>query len=341
MMVQVQEETDGAAWDAFVQAHPDATGNHRWIWREITRDVFRHRSAYLSARDETGIVGVLPLVIFRSVIWGRFLVSVPYLNKGGLLARDSDVERVLVAAAQTVAERERASFIEFRHRAQRPFLAATRSHKVSMELDLEPTEESQWSRFDTKLRNQIRKGMKSGLTVDVGRAEMADDFYAVFSQNMRDLGTPVYPRKLFEHVLERIESARAVIVRLGERPVGAGITIPFRDEVELPWASSIRAFNHVSVNNVLYWEVLRQAIGSAARRFDFGRSTPGDGPFNFKAQWGASPTPLYWQYSLAPGAAPPDFNPHSSKYAIAVGAWKRLPLSLACRLGPPIVRFIP
>ncbi|MBN8899618.1 MAG: hypothetical protein J0H57_01170 [Rhodospirillales bacterium] len=88
----------------------------------------------------------------------------------------------------------------------------------------------------------------------------------------------------------------------------------------------------------MYWEVMRRAADRGCRMFDFGRSKTGTGAFAFKHNWGFEPTPLAYRYRLAPGAAIPDHNPLNPKYRLFIAAWKRLPLALANRLGPPLVR---
>jgi hypothetical protein len=75
--------------------------------------------------------------------------------------------------------------------------------------------------------------------------------------------------------------------------------------------------------------------------FDFGRSTPGEGTFKFKEQWGAEPVPLHWEYWLASGDDLPDQSPKNPKFRLAIESWKHLPLWLANAAGPRIVRGIP
>ncbi len=341
-MLVVREETDRIAWDEYVTAHPASTPYHLWLWKGVVEDVFRHRTAYLAARDGESIVGVLPLVVMRSALFGRFVVSMPFVTGGGILARDPETERSLAAAAEGFARRQDAAFIEYRHHTYREFLEPTRTHKVTLVLKLAADEDQQWRQFDAKLRNHIRKGQKLGVTVRAGGIEELDAFYYAFAKNMRDLGTPVYPRGLFQSVVGDFgSSARVLIARLGNAITGGAVAIRFRDTLEVPWASSLREYRPSCANSCLYWEAVRLALREGARRFDFGRSSIGDGSYQFKIQWGAKPVPLYWQYWLASGAGPPNFDPNAAKYRTATALWRRMPLFLASRLGPRIVRFIP
>jgi FemAB-related protein (PEP-CTERM system-associated) len=199
-----------------------------------------------------------------------------------------------------------------------------------------------WDRIDRKARNQVRKAQKSELTTARGGAELVPEFYTVFARNMRDLGTPVYGRRLFDEVLRAFpDRAKIIVVRLKNEPVAAGFTIRTRDMVEIPWASSIREFNHLCPNHLLYWHALETAVEEGATVFDFGRSTPDEGTFKFKEQWGAEPLPLHWEYCLREGDALPDTSPKNRKYRLMIETWKRLPLWAANMAGPRIVRDIP
>jgi FemAB-related protein (PEP-CTERM system-associated) len=180
------------------------------------------------------------------------------------------------------------------------------------------------------------------LTASAGGAERLDDFYRVFARNMRDLGTPVYPRRFFDETLKNFPDRAAIVaVELNGQTIAAGLTLTFRDTVEVPSASSLRAHRALCPNHLMYWTVIRQAIGAGLRNLDFGRSTPDQGTYHFKRQWGAEASPLAWEYALVGSTAVPDRNPANGKFHTAIEAWRRLPLSFANVLGPRIVRFLP
>lgn len=337
----IEECTDPQKWDAFVDRHPDSTGYHLWAWKGVFEHVFDHKTTYLSAERDGAICGVLPLVRFRSPLFGRFLVSLPFVNYGGVVADDDGAAHALVARAASLARRDRAKHVELRHRGRRFEALAPKEHKVSMLLPLPSTTDELWAGLDRKVRNQVRKAEKSGLSVEIGGLEHIDDFYRVYAQNMRDLGTPVYARRLFAEVMTRFpDRTRLVVIASNRVPVAAGLTWQWRDTIEVPWASSLRAYNAMSPNNLLYWTILQQAIGSGATVLDFGRSTPNEGTFHFKRQWGAQPLPLCWEYDLIDGALP-DQSPKNPKFHLAIEAWKRLPLPIANLIGPRLVRSIP
>ena len=350
LSVSIAVEGDRAAWDAFVAARdttargaaPEAeaaTGYHEWAWRGVFTRAFAHTPVYLTARRGGAIEGVLPLVEIRSRLFGRSLTALPFVNYGGVVADTDEAARALVDAAGAEARARRSRHVEIRHIGRRFPDLPCRQHKVSMWLRLAP---GLWDGFDRKVRNQVRKAEKSGLAAVTGGAELLAEFYAVFARNMRDLGTPVYSRRLFEEVLSAFpDRARITVVRLGARPVAAGVTYRSGLRVEIPWASSLREHNNLCPNHLLYWHALQAAQAGGAEIFDFGRSTPHEGTYKFKAQWGAVPVPLHWEYVLPAGGDPPDQSPRNPKFQAAIAAWQRCPLWLANALGPRIVGSIP
>ena len=340
--VEISSATDGAAWDAYVEQHPDGTSDHLWAWQEVFRSVFGHDCTYLVARRQGTLCGVLPLVRFKSLLFGRFVVSLPFLNYGGALASDDESLARLIDAARAAGREFGASHVELRHRRKLTPDLPHRQHKVGMTLGLAATADLLWKEIDRKIRNQVRKAQKEGLTGAEGGPELVEDFYHVFARNMRDLGTPVYSRRLFSETLRLFpDRARIHVIRREGQTIAAGVTIRFRDTALVPWASSLREFRHLSANVLLYWTMLERAVAGGVRTFDFGRSSPGGGTHHFKQQWGAAETPLHWEYVLLTLAEPPDQGPQNPRFSLAVAGWKRLPIWLANAAGPPIVRNVP
>jgi FemAB-related protein (PEP-CTERM system-associated) len=340
--ISVTDDPSEREWNAFIERHPDATPDHQWQWRQVFENVFSQKCAYLAARRGDEVIGVLPLVLFRSMLFGRFAVSVPYLNYGGLLATDAQAVGPLVARATEIAKEFGASHIELRHQRRELSAHPSREHKVRMTLGLPATSAELWSRLDRKVRNQIRKAQKESLTTLSGGSELVDEFYGVFAENMRDLGTPVYSIELFRETTRVFsDRCRIHVVRRGDQCLAASVTVRFRDLVIVPWASSTRQYRHLCPNMLLYWSMLERSIETGAASFDFGRSTRGAGTHLFKAQWGASETVLHWEYVLINRESAPDQGTGNRKLAAATKAWKRLPLGVANRLGPWIVGNIP
>ncbi len=332
---------DASAWNGYVNGHPEATAYHRWAWRDVFLSAFSHESIYLVAQDDSHIVGALPLVEFRSHLFGTFAVSLPFVNYGGVIANGDLAAGALNARAVSLARERQWRHVELRHIRRQFSEWPVKRHKVAMCLPLAADAEALWSSLDRKVRNQVRKAEKSGCTAEDGGPELLGDFYKVFAHNMRDLGTPVYARRFFDEVLSAFPAdTRVFVVRVNGEPVAASLTVGWRNRLEVPWASSLRAHAIRSPNMLLYWAMLKWAMRQGYQMFDFGRSTPDEGTFHFKKQWGAQPLELAWEYLGLAGDLP-DQSPRNPKFKAAVAVWRHLPLPVATALGPAIVRHIP
>jgi FemAB-related protein (PEP-CTERM system-associated) len=347
---ELVDDSHAERWDEFVRTRPDATGYHRYAWRNIIRGVFRRETFYLAAlasgqagsAGRAAILGVLPMVRLKSFVVGDLLLSLPYFTYGGVLAVEPAIRDGLVRAACELARCLGVSHLELRHSSNLCPDLPVRTDKVSMVLELPDSPDTLNGLLPGKVRTQIKRPKREGVSVVNGAEELIDEFYTVFSTNMRDLGTPVYPRAFFAAVLREFPTdSRLFVVRHQNVPVAAGLVLGHGANMEIPWASSLRRANALGVNMLLYWTVLEYACSRGYGRFDFGRSTLDSGTFRFKRQWGAKPEQLYWHYWLRDGGSPPVLNHSNPKYHAAVAAWQRLPLFIANRIGPLIARNLP
>ena len=326
---------ENKAWDEYVYRCPEASHCHLSGWGRVIERSYGHRSFYLWARENREIKGILPLIRMRSLLRRRSLVSLPFLDDGGICTTDEQIRAQLYEAALRLFEEQKADVLDLRHRSGNNLDIPVHGSKVVLILELADNPEAMWKRFDAKLRNQIRKAIKSGLTAAWSGMEGLPDFYEVFAANMRDLGSPVHSRQFFAAILEEFaESAKLMLVRKGNQTIGGAVCLSFRDALIVPWASSHRAYFSLCPNNLLYWEMIRWGCEHGYRRFDFGRSSPQSGTYHFKKQWGTIEEPLHWQcLSRKPGQAA---TPHAddTKYQWLIQTWSRLPLALTKVVGP-------
>lgn len=331
-------------WDGYVERHPSGSAYHRATAVNIGREAFGLRTTFLTARDDQALViGVLPLVEQSSLLFGRFLVSLPFFTYGGVLADDERVAAALVQQAADLARARRAGHIELRHTSAAMRLRlAERLDKVSMILPLPDSEETLAKQLGSKLRSQIRRADRERPEIVWGGRELIPEFYRVFAETMHELGTPVYSREFFEVVCRSLHDRLSVLVLrvLGEARAAA-ILVRHGSRIEVPWAAATAAAKRCALNMRMYWEMLRCALAAGAETFDFGRSTLAGGTYRFKAQWGAQPMQLHWHYWLPDGTPLPQLNPQNPRYALAAACWRRLPLWCANLLGPHIVRHLP
>ena len=330
-----------AEWDALVARTPGGTHFHRHGWRDVIETAFGHECLWLATRDGNGALGgVLPLVRVRSRLFGHYLVSMPFVNYGGPLGTDEAV-RALADHAQARARDDGARLLELRSRVPLPIDLPVSHRKITVLLDLAAGDpDAVWKGLDGKLRSQVRRPQKENVTVRFGLDQL-DAFYDVFARHMRDLGTPVHSRRLFDSIAARFGPDVWIgCAYHADKAVAAGWAFRWGDEVEITWASALAAYNRLAPNMLLYWSFIERAAREGLRMFNFGRCTPGSGTHRFKRQWGGRDEQLHWyQWSANATAATP--SPDDARYAWGPRLWKRLPLPVASWLGPRLVRFIP
>jgi serine/alanine adding enzyme len=335
----------GPDWDPLVMGFPDSSIYHLSGWTQIAREVFGHRALFVEARDSSGsLMGVLPVIRQRSWLLGNFATSLAFFNYGGALAADPLVAQQMMIRAAEEAEALGCRYLEFRDVQPRPGEWVRRTDKVALQLDLPETVEALSKRLGSKLRSQVKRAEREGIQRQTGGAALLDDFYAVFAENMRDLGTPVYPKRFFEMILERFEQYCELVV-IGSRgePWAAALLVFWRGRAEVPWAACRAKAKPFGANMKLYWELLSQAIARGCTRFDFGRSTVDSGTYRFKQQWGAQPMPLHWcrWERHASGQETSADKETGNAMRLAAAVWQRLPLRIANTMGPLISGALP
>jgi len=334
--------TDQNAWDDYVNRAAGASNYHRWTWRQAIEGTYGHKPYYLAAVEDGIVHGVLPLFHIKSRLFGASLVSVPFFSYGGFLATTTAARDALLDRAVDFARELKVQRIELRQGAPAESGWQESSSKVTMEIPLPDTSEQLWKRLSTGMRNKIRNGMKHGLRAEWGGLEDIDQFYPVFAANMRNLGTPVYPKAWFQNVWRSSpDSVRILTLWDGTAAVASAFLVGFRSTMELPWSASLPESRKKYSQVLLYWTFLEWAIQQRFKRMDLGRCTPGGGTYEFKRHWLCEERPLHWQYWLSSGVSLPRLNPDSSRFRFAVRMWRHLPLPVANGLGPLIVRSIP
>lgn len=343
MTVQVGPyQGESAEWDEFASRQPGFTHFHRYGWKAVIDRSFGHQCLYLAARDAGGLLeGVLPLVRVKSILFGHYLVSMPFLNYGGPLG-STEAVAALAEVAGTEARRSGAKLLELRGRRPLPLEMAVSHRKITVVLDLPADPDMLMKSFESKLRSQVRRPAKEGVTVRFG-ADQVEPFFEVFSRHMHRLGTPTLPRRFFDAIAAQFSGdAWFGCAWLGGLPVACGAGFRWGEEFEMTWASSLAEYNRIAPNMLVYWAFMERAIAERATVFNFGRCTEGSGTHRFKRQWGGRDEQLWWYQQASDGsgeAATP--SPDQGKYQWGPALWKRLPLGVSRWLGPRIVRSIP
>ncbi|HEX4081214.1 MAG TPA: FemAB family XrtA/PEP-CTERM system-associated protein [Rhizomicrobium sp.] len=334
------EPGEEGAWDSFVRNVPEATFFHLSGWRRVIEKAFGHRTFYLVARRNREIRGVLPLTQVRSLIFGNSLISNAFCVHGGIVADLPEARDLLAAAALEIARNLRVDCVEFRSTTvsqpnwlNRDNLYVTFRRAMSAEAD------ANLKAIPRKQRAMVRKGIANGLKSeidnDVGR------LHHIYAESVRRLGSPVFPRRYFQLLKDEFGQACDVVtVSHGKRAIASVMNFYFRDEVLPYYGGGLIRARALAGNDFMYWEVMRRACERGYRIFDFGRSKIGTGSYDFKHNWGFEPMRLSYEYLPINAKEIRDVNPLNPRYRVAIGLWRRLPLSLTKLIGPAIVRSI-
>jgi FemAB-related protein (PEP-CTERM system-associated) len=340
-------DTDAAAaLDAFVRSHPAASAYQLSAWCRAVADAYGYRSQILVARRDGRPVGMLPLCAVARPFGKPRWVSLPFCDLGGPLGEDAQVTAALAAQARRALGARKLASLELRCSAGPADDGGLEGRKVRMVLTLPDGAEALMTSYPPKLRSQIRKAEKNGLSAELSTAaEAVEAFYDVYAQNMRRLGSPAHSLDWFRAIHRHYGAAGmfVMLVRCEGKVVGAGWVLLCGAKAVIPWASTLAEYNRLAPNMLLYWAIQSRLCELGIREFDFGRSTFGEGTYKFKAQWGARPHPLAWQawkagaeLPLAEAAA----APAGSLRPLIEKAWSKLPLRVANQLGPRLRRYI-
>jgi len=341
-VIQAKPE-DSINIDEYLSGKSQASPYQHIQWLIAVKNAYGFDYSYLLAKAEDQLVGILPVCMFKSLSGNKNICSLPFCDVGGVVADSNEIKDALIQHALKIVDQQRATSLEMRQRltCQEPNVDMT-DQKVSMLLDLPDTADSLFESFKSKLRSQIRKAEKNGLTFDYANDKKSvEDFYYVFSRNMHNLGSPTHSKKWF-HALRESYGKDFLVGRVWfeDKIVGSGILLFSGNNVSIPWASTLRDYNRLAPNMMLYWNLLRISCERGCKQFDFGRSTYGEGTYRFKQQWGAEPVLLDWQTLDKQGEPEVASIGKSRIRDVVESVWKKLPLPVANTIGPHLRRHI-
>ena len=332
------------SWDSFVQAHPHGSPFHLAAWQRVIEESFGHRPVHLVARNapDGQIDGILPLFLVHSRIFGRMLISTPQATYAGVLANSRSAWHALLSHARSLAREYRVRFLEIRSFpdpiADSSFL--TKDLYVTFRQQLQESTEANLAAIPRKTRAEIREGIRNGLEFRADEIGV-DEFYGIYSRSVRELGTPVFSKRLFTIGLSEFGSnCRIFSVHWKGKTVAAVWTLFYLDQVIPHYGGSFREYNHLAVNNFMYWMLIKFGCENGYKTYDFGRSKKGTGSFDFKKRWGMQMIDLPYQYFLVRGNSLPDTSPLNPRFSLGIRLWRKMPLWLANSVGPLIARHL-
>lgn len=340
VLVKSLDLTDLDRWDAYVQGAQSATFFHRAGWKSVLERAFGHKAHFLYAECAGAIVGILPLAQVKSALFGNSLSSLPFCVYGGIVADTAEAADALREEACKLANRLNVGALELRNSHSSGAGWPVKELYFTFKKCIESEDEANLMAIPNRQRAMIRKGIKEGLQSEWDQS--TDRLYQVYSESVRNLGTPVFSAK-YLRILQEVfaDDCSVLMITHQGQDVAAVMSFYFRDEV-LPYygGSTAQARTIKGVNHFLYWELMRRSREQGLRLFDFGRSKVGTGPYSFKKNFGFEPQPLPYEYHLVKSDSVPDINPLNPKYRLLVNTWAKLPLPVANFIGPFIARSL-
>jgi len=343
LTLHLLQPQDRARWDAFVDGCPEATFFHRAGWQVIIERVYGHKTWFYYAEQAGRIVAVLPLAEIKSRMFGHSLGSLPFCVLGGVAATAEAAalaKPLLDAAADKLAAELQVGHLEYRNllpaHAGDPAWHQKELY-VTFRKEITDDDDVNMNAIPRKQRAMVRKGIKCGLSAEIDQD--VDRFFTAYATSVHRLGTPVFPKSYFKVIKEVFGEECEIRIIVKDGAIVAGVlSFYFRDEVLPYYGGGMPAAREFAGNDFMYWNLMQAAAARGARIFDFGRSKLGTGAFDFKKNWGFSPTPLAYEYRLYQSTELPDNNPLNPKYQLFIKMWKKMPLALANVLGPHIVK---
>lgn len=331
---------DDARLDPFVRAHPRGTFLHLPKWTAAVERGTRQKGHYLVAEQAGALRGVLPLTEIRSRLFGNALVSAGFGTGGGILAEDDRAADALARAAWELAGRLGCASVELRGGPVPESWHASTGTYAAFERPLSGDAESLLGSIPKRQRREVQRALSFDLESTTGTDRRhRDAHYRVYAESVRNLGTPVFPRRLFEAALDAFGDDGWINVIWKEgRPLAAFLGFTHEARCCPYWGGGTREARQWRANDLIYYETMRRGLEAGCMHADFGRSKIGTGPWERKRIWGFEETPLTYAARTADGEAPRVVNPLDPKYQRKIAAWQKLPLWAANRLGPVIAR---
>jgi FemAB-related protein (PEP-CTERM system-associated) len=342
LSVRLARPEDDTAWNAFVESHPQGTPFHLTAWRDCICETFGYEPRLLLAEDQGQIHAVLPLFLISSPLSGRILLSSPFAVYGGVLASSAEAQQAVKEALEQMAREQKVQYVELRNAWPEQSLGCHPVCRyVTFTQELSGTEEELLQKIPRKTRAAIRKSLQCGL--QARRTRSLDAFCRLYLANLKRLGTPAFPRSHFERLLSRYGDSCFVLEVLSEGTVAAAVmTFLFRGQVMPYYGASDPRYHALQPNNFMYWELMRSGLHEGMRLFDFGRSKiERSGSFDFKSHWGMTMRELPYEVMLVSRRDLPDLSPNNPRFELFIQMWRRLPLWVANRVGPALIKWVP
>jgi len=335
--IEILTDKDYSNWDKYVNSHKDGSFFHLSGWSSVIEKGLGHKPHFFLARSSGNIVGILPLAHVKSFLFGNSLVSTPFCVYGGVLADNDTIAILLEEKAKSLARELSVDYLELRGICHSKEEFLVKDLYVNFKKEISADSETNLNSIPRKQRAMVRKGISNNLQ---GEWENNDNrFYRAYSESVRNLGTPIFPRKLFKVLKDVfVDSVSILTITSNNELIASVLSFRYKDSIMPYYGGGVEKAREVKGNDFMYWELMRRSADSGIRFFDYGRSKKGTGSYSFKKNWGFEAEELPYYYYLVEAKNLPEINPLNPKYRFFIAAWKKLPLAVANFIGPFLAR---
>lgn len=340
--VRLAKENDLAAWQRFVDQHPNAGCMHHAGWYGVLRDAYWVTPYFLVGEDEAGhINSVLPLYHSRSPLTGSHLSTL----EEGILAINTGAAAALLVRARSLSDEIGAKYLQVRG-GMIDKAAGRNFNFIHTFIDTSKPEECLWHAVKKRTRWAIRQAQKSGIVIerDAGLKNL-EQFHSVYAEHMRSLGTPAPGVGAFRALPLHLGAwrLRLYLVKERRRIIGGMLCI-LNESRWTDYYAIVRPTGQTDfANYLLYWHVIRDAAASGAPLLDLGRSTPNSNVHLFKRKWGGYDVEAAYHFypSANSGSRSVGLEEFKQGRGFPQRVWSHLPLAVCNSLGPFLRKQLP
>lgn len=338
----------------FMEVHKDLPVQFSIEWKDTIEKSYKNcKPHYFLNNKEGEIKGIFPFFFVESKRFGNRLISQPFIDFGGPVGEyDSDF---IVECLNEIKLnfKESCEYVEVRLNNSVDYYKEIEENLMSQgfEKDLRrqqfildlTNEEELWGGFDRITRKAIKKAEKSELKIrEINGKEELKFFYELYIKSMRNFGTPQHSLDYFEYLLKSDKIFKGLNCWKDGKLISSLIILHSENYAYAAYNFSEPEYLKYQPNDLLYWEIIKWAIKSKIKKFDFGQveanapeGSHAAGIFKFKNKWGGKlyDRPYFYYYFSNQSKK---VENKRDKYAFATKLWKKLPLFILNIVGPKI-----
>ncbi|MFZ3134750.1 GNAT family N-acetyltransferase [Methanothrix sp.] len=338
-------------YNDFLKSNEVSTIFHTLEWKKVIEETFNYKPEYILIKNgKNELVGLSPSFCAKT-LHGKIIVSQPFFEYGGPLVQQGASEAIneigkfykdkLIKNRFKYVELRTSPNVEFDQLIATGFVKQFKAYDFYIDIKGKDFENDIWFGLYTKksrVRNSVNKAISSGIRVIESRD--TDIYYKLYIDTVERLGSPPYPRTLFENIDRFLgPSVRFTYAYLGNRPIAAMMSFLYEKRDLMVGLVSDDAYNEYRPNDLLYNEQIMYATKNNFHIVDFGRTRPNSFYERYKKKWGSSKIDLY-SYVYPPTAAK-EINPYNI-YLSMSRITIRIPWILTrTGLGPFIIKRFP